>query len=91
MIGLKRGTVRLYDHEKEWEIEAQNTISRLREILGDVIKDIQHVGSTSILSIKAKPIIDIALAVDDFHDILAFEKEFEGQWILLSPQFAGNY
>ena len=59
MIGLKRGTVKLCEHEKEWEIEAQNTISRLKKILGNVIKDIQHVGSTSILSIKAKPIIDI--------------------------------
>ena len=85
MIGLKRGTVRLYDHEKEWEIEAQNTISRLREILGDVIKDIQHVGSTSILSIKAKPIIDIALAVDDFHDILAFEKELRDNGFYYRP------
>ena len=45
MIGLKRGTVQLCEHEKEWEIEAQNTIARLKEILGDVIKDIQHVGS----------------------------------------------
>lgn len=32
MIGLKRGTVELYDHEKEWEIEAQHTISRLKAI-----------------------------------------------------------
>lgn len=47
MIGLKRNTVQLYDHEVEWEIEAQNTICRLRSILGDVIRDIQHVGSTS--------------------------------------------
>lgn len=77
MIGLKRGTVQLFEHEKEWEIEAQNTIARLKEILGDVIKDIQHVGSTSILTIKAKPIIDIALAVDNFDDILAYEKELK--------------
>lgn len=75
MIGLKRGTVKLCDHEKEWEIEAQNTIRRLKEVLGDVIKEIEHVGSTSILSIKAKPIIDIALAVDSFDDILAYEQE----------------
>ena len=77
MIGLKRGTVQLCEHEKEWEIEAQNTIARLKEILGDVIKDIQHVGSTSILTIKAKPIIDIAVAVDQFDDILACEKELK--------------
>ncbi len=85
MIGLKSGTVKLCEHEKEWEIEAQNTICRLKQILGDVIKDIQHVGSTSILSIKAKPIIDIAVAVDDFEDILAFEKELKDNGFYYRP------
>lgn len=85
MIGLKRGTVQLCEHEKEWEIEAQNTIARLKEILGDVIKDIQHVGSTSILTIKAKPIIDIALAVDDFDDILAYEKQLKDAGFYYRP------
>lgn len=85
MIGLKRGTVQLCEHEKEWEIEAQNTIVCLKEILGDVIKDIQHVGSTSILTIKAKPIIDIALAVDDFDDILAYEKQLKDAGFYYRP------
>ena len=85
MIGLARGTVKLCEHEKEWELEAQNTISRLKNILGNVIKDIQHVGSTSILSIKAKPIIDIALAVDDFYDILSFEKELKDAGFYYRP------
>ena len=61
MIGLKRGTVQLYDHDPAWEEEARRTILQLRNILGDVITDIQHVGSTSIRSIKANPIIDIML------------------------------
>ena len=85
MIGLKRGTVKLCEHEKEWELEAQNTIARLKKILGNVIKDIQHVGSTSILSIKAKPIIDIAVAVDDFDDILNFEKELRDNGFYYRP------
>lgn len=85
MIGLKRGTVQLCEHEKEWEIEAQNTISRLKKILGNVAKDIQHVGSTSILSIKAKPIIDIAVAVDKFDDILAYEKELKDAGFYYRP------
>lgn len=86
MIGLKRGTVQLCEHEKEWEIEAQNTIARLKNILGDVVKDIQHVGSTSILTIKAKPIIDIALAVDKFEDILAYEKELKDAGFYYRPK-----
>ena len=90
MIGLKRGTVKLFEHEKAWEIEAQNTIVRLRKILGNVIKDIQHVGSTSIFTIKAKPIIDIALAVDDFEDILAFEKELRDEGFYYRPKAQGS-
>ena len=85
MIGLKRGTVKLCEHEKEWELEAKNTIARLKHILGNVIKDIQHVGSTSVLSIKAKPIIDIAVAVDDFDDILNFEKELKDNGFYYRP------
>ena len=86
MIRLKRGTVKLCEHEKEWEIEAQNTISRLKKILGNVANDIQHVGSTAIPSIKAKPIIDIAVAVDDFNDVLALEKELKDEGFYYRPQ-----
>lgn len=86
MLGLKRGTVQLCEHEQAWEIEAQNTILRLKEILGAVIKDIQHVGSTSIPSIKAKPIIDIAIAVDDFEDVLLLEEELKKQGFYYRPQ-----
>lgn len=86
MLGLKRGTVQLYEHEQAWEIEAQNTISRLKEILGSVIKDIQHVGSTSILTIKAKPIIDIAVAVDSLEAVLRFEEEMKKQGFYYRPK-----
>ena len=86
MLGLKRDTVQLCEHEQAWEIEAQNTIFRLKEILGAVIKDIQHVGSTSIPSIKAKPIIDIAIAVDDFEDVLLLEEELKKQGFYYRPQ-----
>jgi GrpB-like predicted nucleotidyltransferase (UPF0157 family) len=71
MIGLARGTVKLYDHQAEWEAIAKGTIDKLKEIFGTGATDIQHVGSTSIVHIKAKPIIDIAVAVKDFDKVLA--------------------
>ena len=85
MIGLKRGTVKLFNHEKGWELEAQITIFRLYKILGTVARDIQHVGSTSILAIKAKPIIDIVVAVDDFKDVLALESELGNDGFYYRP------
>ena len=70
MLGLKRGTVALYPHEKAWEEEAARTIGTLWAILGDAAADIQHVGSTSILAICAKPIVDIAVAARSFDQVL---------------------
>lgn len=72
MIGLKRGTVRLFDHNKDWDEEALRVISLLKSILIGIPTDIQHVGSTSIKQLKAKPIIDIAVAVNSFDDMIPF-------------------
>ena len=76
-LGLKRGTVALFPHETEWEAKAARTIETLKRILGDAATDIQHVGSTAIPSIKAKPIIDIAVAVSDFDAVLQKQAELE--------------
>ena len=79
MLGLKRGTVVLYPHETVWETEAAKTIERLKGILGNAAVDIQHVGSTSIPAICAKPIVDIAVAVRSFTEINAKQAELEAQ------------
>ena len=81
MIGLERGKVALFDHEKAWEKEAENTILKLRSVLGDTIKDISHVPS-----IKAKPIIDIAVAVECFDEILKYENELRKAGFYYRPQ-----
>ena len=77
MIGLKRGTVELHPHDPEWENLAAVTIEQLKNILKAVARDIRHVGSTSISSIKAKPIIDIAIAVDHLEDIVPLIPQME--------------
>lgn len=69
MLGLKRGEVSIVDHQLDWEKTAASAISELKEIFGDTAIDIQHIGSTAIRNIKAKPIIDIAVGVESF-DIL---------------------
>ena len=68
-LGLKRGIAELAEHDPEWGKLASETINRLWHIFGSVAKDIQHFGSTAITKIKAKPIIDIAVAVDSFEKV----------------------
>lgn len=65
MIGLKKGEIVLCEHQIHWELNAKSTINKLKEILGDIAIDIQHIGSTSIKNIKAKPVIDIIVGVID--------------------------
>ena len=48
MIGLKKGTVKLVPHQKEWNENAESIIKLLKQLLGDTALDIQHIGSTSI-------------------------------------------
>ena len=77
MIGLKRGSVALYPHEKEWDDEAKRTIEILKGILGDTAVDVQHVGSTAVAAISAKPIIDVAAGVRSFDELLTKQAELE--------------
>lgn len=66
ILGLEDGKVALYPHDPEWEKTAQDTIAKIKDIMGDDARDIQHVGGTSIRCAYAKPIIDIQVLVKDF-------------------------
>ena len=76
-LGLKAGMVEIVDHDPKWEENAVNTIKRLRSILGSAAIDIQHIGSTAIRHIKAKPVIDIAVLVRNFEEVLALTPALE--------------
>jgi len=77
IIGLQRNKVELSPHNPEWSTLAAQTVKQLQGIFGSVAKDIQHVGSTSIKNIQAKPIIDIAVAIEDFAKVEALVSKLE--------------
>ena len=84
-IGLPRGTVKLAEHQPLWETEAKNTVFTLKSLFGDTAADIQHVGSTAIPAIMAKPIIDIAVAVRSFKDVTALIPKLEQNGFYYRP------
>ena len=69
MQGVERYKVRLLSHCKEWEDEFEETKKQLKQIFRNNTYDIQHVGSTSIKGIYAKPILDIAVVLKSFEDM----------------------
>jgi GrpB-like predicted nucleotidyltransferase (UPF0157 family) len=68
MLGLERGTVRLMPHTERWHDLFAEEEGRLRVALGEYALAIEHVGSTAICGLSAKPIIDIAVAVPEIAD-----------------------
>lgn len=65
ILGLEQGKVRLCPHTALWtELYAEES-RRLRDALSGRIVDLEHIGSTAIPGIKAKPILDIMLGVED--------------------------
>ncbi len=81
-IGMKRGTVYLEDHRSEWETAAAQTIRIIKSVLQNDAADVQHVGSTSIKTIPAKPIIDIAVGVSDYEAVLMKKDALEAENII---------
>jgi GrpB-like predicted nucleotidyltransferase (UPF0157 family) len=69
MIGLERGTVRVVPSDDEWPAAFAQERRRLCECIGHLVLDIQHVGSTAVSGLAAKPIIDIAVAVASPADV----------------------
>jgi GrpB-like predicted nucleotidyltransferase (UPF0157 family) len=63
MIGLKRHTVRVIEHDPRWSALFTEECESLHRALGDLVADVQHVGSTAVPGLPAKPILDIAIAV----------------------------
>jgi GrpB-like predicted nucleotidyltransferase (UPF0157 family) len=66
MLGLEKGLVRLVPYSPDWNLYFSLEKAALQQVLGSAVLDIQHIGSTSIPGMPAKPIIDIAIAVDNF-------------------------
>ena len=65
MLGLSHGENELVSYSDEWPQLFQEEKARIEAVVGEHIRAIEHVGSTAIPGIRAKPIIDIAIAVAD--------------------------
>jgi GrpB-like predicted nucleotidyltransferase (UPF0157 family) len=57
--------IRIADYDPEWPELFASEASKIRTALGDGALGIEHVGSTSVPGLAAKPIIDIVLLVAD--------------------------
>jgi GrpB-like predicted nucleotidyltransferase (UPF0157 family) len=63
MLGLRRDAVRIVAYHGDWHDLFEQERRVLHHHLTPLVLDIQHVGSTAVPGLDAKPIIDVAVAV----------------------------
>ncbi len=75
--------IQLIDYSAEWPALFAREANRVRATLGARVLMLEHVGSTSIPGLAAKPIIDIILAVADSADEPAYLPAMESAGYVL--------
>lgn len=78
MLGLSRGIVEVVPYNPGWPEAFQVEKRQLWSLLGDRCLDIQHIGSTAIPGMVAKPVLDIGVAVIELNVICICIEEMDG-------------
>ena len=77
------GKVRLVDYDPEWPRLYRREAERIRAVLGKRVVRLEHIGSTSVPGLAAKPIIDVLLVVPDSADEPAYVPDLEAAGYVL--------
>jgi GrpB-like predicted nucleotidyltransferase (UPF0157 family) len=65
------------DYDPQWIAFFEMEAAMLARIFGQRLADIQHIGSTAVPSLAAKPVIDILIVLDHTNDIDSFNPSME--------------
>jgi len=76
--GPTPGPVVIVDHDPVWLAHFATLENRIRTALGPLALAVEHVGSTAVPGLAAKPVIDIDLTVADPADESAYRSALEG-------------
>lgn len=92
-IGLQQGMVELFPYNSQWPDLFEEEKERLIARFGKKIIAIEHIGSTSIPGMLAKPIIDMNVAVASLDDTGMFIQELPrmGYEYMLNRRFHDRY
>ncbi|WP_299694160.1 GrpB family protein [uncultured Tateyamaria sp.] len=61
ILGLKQGTLSLMDHAPQWADLYRREAMEIAQAVAGVPYALEHIGSTSVPGLAAKPILDIAM------------------------------
>lgn len=59
------GPIKLSPYHSRWPSDYEHLANQIHQALGDIVLQLEHVGSTSVPGLAAKPIIDMVMVVAD--------------------------
>ena len=74
---MRTNKVVVQPYDKTWEFAFKKIASEITEAIGDLIIDVEHVGSTSVEGMSAKPCIDIDVIIKDYSVFAAVVSRLE--------------
>ena len=77
------GRIRVVDYDPEWPRLYRREAERIRAVLGERVVGLEHIGSTSVPGLAAKPVIDVLLVVPDSADEPAYVPDLEAAGYVL--------
>lgn len=77
------GTIHLDPYDPTWPERFDELAGRIRRALGPKVLLLEHVGSTSVPGLAAKPVIDMVLAVADSADEAWYVPSLESEGFVL--------
>jgi GrpB-like predicted nucleotidyltransferase (UPF0157 family) len=77
--------IRIVDHDPAWAGLAREELARVAQALGEAAVRLEHVGSTSVPGLGAKPIIDMQVSVVDIDRMDDYVGPLEGLGYLFAP------
>lgn len=80
---VHRGPIHLASADPAWQRQYAGVAARIKQALGPVAVVVEHVGSTSVPGLAAKPFLDVLLLVPDPVDEAAYVPQLEAAGFLL--------
>jgi GrpB-like predicted nucleotidyltransferase (UPF0157 family) len=84
------GEIVIADYDPSWAIRFQDERKRISHALGKLASRIEHIGSTAVHGLAAKPIVDILVSVDNVEAETTYRKALESVGYELRVRESGH-
>jgi len=75
--------VHLVEHDPSWGVQAADWMLRIKVAVGSTAESIEHIGSTAVPGLIAKPVLDLQIAVPDISKEAAYRRGLETLGLVL--------